>query len=55
MSNNAAKGLKELRAVFDSYDAYFLDCAIRRKAPLLTLDRSLKMAAQTMNIKTLEV
>jgi predicted nucleic acid-binding protein len=25
-----------------AYDAYFLDCAVRRKAPLLTLDRKLK-------------
>jgi predicted nucleic acid-binding protein len=24
-----------------AYDAYFLDCAIRHKAPLLTLDRKL--------------
>jgi predicted nucleic acid-binding protein len=38
-----------------AYDAYFLDCAIRRKAPLLTLDRSLQMAAQALNIETLEV
>jgi predicted nucleic acid-binding protein len=38
-----------------AYDAYFLDCAIRRKAPLLTLDRNLKMAAQSLNIETLEV
>jgi predicted nucleic acid-binding protein len=38
-----------------AYDAYFLDCAIRHKAPLLTLDRSLKTAAQTIKIETLEV
>jgi len=38
-----------------AYDAYFLDCAIRHKAPLLTLDRNLKMAAQSINIETLEV
>lgn len=29
-----------------AYDAYFLDCAIRYTAPLLTLDRRLKSAAQ---------
>jgi len=38
-----------------AYDAYFLDCAIRRKAPLLTLDRNLKTAAQSINIETLEI
>jgi len=38
-----------------AYDAYFLACAIRHKAPLLTLDRRLKMSAQNLNIKMLEV
>ena len=38
-----------------AYDAYFLDCAIRLKTPLLTLDRKLMSAAQELNIKVLEV
>ena len=38
-----------------AYDAYFIDCAIRQKSPLLTLDRKLKIAAQSLNVKTLEV
>lgn len=38
-----------------AYDAYFIDCAIRQKAPLLTLDRKLKMAAGSLNIRTMEV
>jgi len=38
-----------------AYDAYFLDCAIRRKAPLLTLDQDLKTAAKRLNIEPLEV
>ncbi len=38
-----------------AYDAYFLDCAIRYKAPLLTLDQRLKAFAQNLNIDTLEV
>ncbi len=38
-----------------AYDAYFVDCAIRHNAPLLTLDRKLKVAAQLLNIETLEV
>jgi len=38
-----------------AYDAYFLDCAIRHKAPLLTLDKKLKVFAQNINIETLEV
>jgi len=38
-----------------AYDAYLLDCAIRYKAPLLTLDLRLKASAQKLNIETLEV
>ena len=38
-----------------AYDAYFLDCAIRHKALLLTLDRKLITSAQNLNVKTLEV
>ncbi|NOY68630.1 MAG: type II toxin-antitoxin system VapC family toxin [Deltaproteobacteria bacterium] len=38
-----------------AYDAYFLDCSIRQKAPLLTLDRKLKIAAQSLNVRTMEV
>lgn len=38
-----------------AYDAYLLDCAIRHKAPLLTLDRKLMAAARALKIPTLEV
>ena len=38
-----------------AYDAYFLDCAIRHKAPLLTLDRKLRVAAQNINVEIMEV
>ncbi len=38
-----------------AYDAYFLDCAIRHKAPLLTLDKKLRVIAENLNIETLEV
>jgi predicted nucleic acid-binding protein len=38
-----------------AYDAYFLDCAIRHKAPLLTLDKKLKSSAQNLNVNTMEV
>jgi len=37
-----------------AYDAYFLDCAMRNNAPLLSLDRRLLAAAIQLNIKTLE-
>ena len=37
------------------YDAYFLDCAARYAAPLLTLDHGLKKAAGDMGIRLLEV
>ena len=39
----------------DAYDAYFLDCAIRHKAPLLTLDRKLLTSAQNLNVEIMEV
>jgi predicted nucleic acid-binding protein len=38
-----------------AYDAYLLDCAIRYKSPLLTLDLKLKTAAQKIKIEILEV
>jgi predicted nucleic acid-binding protein len=38
-----------------AYDAYFLDCALRQQAPLLTLDAKLKNTAQDFNISILEV
>lgn len=38
-----------------AYDAYVLDCAIRYNASLLTLDRKLVAAAQSINIQILEV
>ncbi len=38
-----------------AYDAYFLECAHRYHAPLLTLDKKMLQTAKTLNIKTLEV
>ena len=38
-----------------AYDAYLLDCAIRHKAPLLTLDRRLKTFARKLNVEIMEV
>lgn len=38
-----------------AYDAYFLDCAERHAAPLLTLDRPLKRAAHKLGVHVLEV
>jgi predicted nucleic acid-binding protein len=38
-----------------AYDAYFLDCAIKHKAPLLTLDKKLKKTALKLKIETMEV
>lgn len=37
------------------YDAYFLECAVRHAAPLLTLDHGLKCAAREVGVKLLEV
>ena len=38
-----------------AYDAYFLDCAVRHAAPLLTLDRGLERVARKLDINTMEV
>jgi predicted nucleic acid-binding protein len=38
-----------------AYDAYFLDCAIRHRSPLLTLDKRLKLAAKEFKIQIMEV
>lgn len=38
-----------------AYDAYFLDCALRHSAPLLTLDGPLRLAATKIGINVLEV
>ena len=38
-----------------AYDAYFLECALRYGAPLLTLDRKLFEAARNQNVQVLEV
>jgi predicted nucleic acid-binding protein len=37
------------------YDAYFIDCALRHKAPLPTLDLRLKEMAKSLKISVLEV
>ena len=50
---NALKISKQTKIY--AYDAYFLDCAIRHKTPLLTLDRKLKTAAQDLKVETMEV
>ncbi|HSW46956.1 MAG TPA: type II toxin-antitoxin system VapC family toxin [Phycisphaerae bacterium] len=38
-----------------AYDAYFLDCASRFSAPLLTLDNKLRRAATRIGVNLAEV
>jgi len=38
-----------------AYDAYFLQCAIETRRPLLTLDKGMKHVANKLNIKLLEL
>jgi predicted nucleic acid-binding protein len=38
-----------------AYDAYFLDCALKLNAPLLTLDGKLMTVAKNLNVITWEV
>ena len=37
-----------------AYDAYFLECAVNFRSPLLTLDHSMKRVAREMGITILE-
>lgn len=46
--------LADERGIY-AYDAYFLDCALRQAAPLLTLDRALKQAASALGIAVMEI
>lgn len=47
--------LDKIREGIYAYDAYFLDCAVRYRAPLLTLDRPLKRAAEGLGVKLLNL
>jgi len=38
-----------------AYDAYFIVCALKYKAPLLTLDKTLKKIADNLKIDVMEV
>lgn len=38
-----------------AYDTYFLECAIKLRAPLLTLDRSMARTARSLGIPLLEL
>lgn len=38
-----------------AYDAYFLECALRLRAPLLTLDKGMQRIATSLSIKVLEL
>ena len=37
-----------------AYDAYFLECALNLRSPLLTLDRRMKGIAQEIGIQVME-
>ncbi len=37
-----------------AYDAYFLECALKARLPLLTLDRAMKRLARDLGIQVLE-
>ena len=37
-----------------AYDAYFLECALSLRSPLLTLDRQMKGIAQKIGIQVME-
>ena len=51
--NNAISIANQIKLY--AYDAYFLDCAVRHSAPLLTLDRGLERAALKLGVKLMEV
>ncbi len=37
-----------------AYDAYFLECALRMRCPLVTLDRRMKTVAREIGIQIME-
>jgi len=37
-----------------AYDAYFLECALALRSPLLTLDRQMKGIAEKIGIQVME-
>lgn len=43
------------RNMIYAYDAYFLECALHWRCPLLTLDKKLKAIAISKNIEVLEI
>jgi len=43
-----------LRFGIYAYDAYFLQCAMQMRCPLLTLDRAMRRVARQLNISLLE-
>jgi predicted nucleic acid-binding protein len=51
--NNAISIANQIKLY--AYDAYFLDCAVRHSAPLLTLDHGLERAALKLGVKLMEV
>lgn len=51
---DAALGLAEDFGIY-AYDAYMLECALRYRTPLLTLDRSQCEVARTLDIDVVEV
>ena len=38
-----------------AYDAYFVDCAMRHKTPLLSLDNRMTAKAKALGIKVVEI
>ena len=49
----AALGLA-VRFNIYAYDAYFIECAVRLRCPILTLDHRMKMVARDIGIRILE-
>jgi predicted nucleic acid-binding protein len=37
-----------------AYDAYFFECALRMRSPLLTLDRRMKTVAKEIGVQIIE-
>jgi predicted nucleic acid-binding protein len=37
-----------------AYDAYFLECALNQRSPLLTLDRQMREIAKNIGIQIME-
>ncbi len=51
---SAALALSVTHGIY-AYDAYYLECAVSHRAPLLTLDKGMRRVAQSLSLTVMEL